>query len=512
MSAPAPSRAAETGAVLRGGVLNMAGALVGAALNVAIVVAVTRTLSTAEAGVFFSATSVFVIAAAAASLGCTTGLVYFIARVRARGAPWLVVRVLRIAFGPVLAVSALVGAALYACAPALAEGLLPGAPPHTATYLRTLAPFLPLAVLTDSCLAATRGLRVMRATVYVERVARPGAQLALLLAVASSGGAGLLAVAWAGPYLPAAALAAFWLHRLLRRHPGAAEPAAAGAETVRPRAFWGFTLPRSLADLAQINVQRLGIVLVGALQGAAEAAVFTAATRFLVVGQFGNQALGNAVSPRLSELLAVDERAGARHLYEVSTAWLICVNWPLYLTATVYAPLLLAVFGDGYTEGAAAMALLAAALLAATGCGMSDLALTMAGKTVWNLVNQVAALAVNVALCVVLVPRLGIAGAALGWAGAILVRSGLPLLQLRGLGLRPLSRAAAAAAAACLVWFLLLPLAAQALLGDGLGTAAATLAAAAAGYLATLWRWRAVLSLRELPLVRRLERWGRARG
>ena len=67
----ADPRAADQGAgqsaglrrVLRGGVVNMAGAVVGAGLNLALIVAITRAFSQETAGLLFSATSVFLIAA-----------------------------------------------------------------------------------------------------------------------------------------------------------------------------------------------------------------------------------------------------------------------------------------------------------------------------------------------------------------------------------------------------------------------------------------------------------------
>ena len=71
--------------------------------------------------------------------------------------------------------------------------------------------------------------------------------------------------------------------------------------------------------------------IVAAILGPADAAVYAAATRFLVLGQLGNQAISAPVEPRLSGLLARRDIAGAQDVYRLSTAWLICVNWPIFL-------------------------------------------------------------------------------------------------------------------------------------------------------------------------------------
>ena len=53
-----------------------------------------------------------------------------------------------------------------------------------------------------------------------------------------------------------------------------------------------------------------------------DAAVYTAATRFLVVGQFVNMALVAPAQPRLSALLAARDIAGTRELFQTTTSWL----------------------------------------------------------------------------------------------------------------------------------------------------------------------------------------------
>lgn len=223
-----------------------------------------------------------------------------------------------------------------------------------------------------------------------------------------------------GPYLPAAALAGFALYRLYRR--SSDRPVGGSTEV---GAFWRFTAPRAVASVAQLALQRLDIVLVAAIRGPAEAA----ATRFLVVGQLGGQAISLAVQPHLGVHLTREDRAETNNLYRTATAWLILMTWPLYLLAVAFAPYLLGVFGAGYAEGAAVVLVLCLTMLVATGCGMVDVVLNMAGRTSWNLGNSLLALTVNVTLNHLLIPPLGILGAAIAWAVAILVNSLLPLAR-----------------------------------------------------------------------------------
>jgi O-antigen/teichoic acid export membrane protein len=134
-------------------------------------------------------------------------------------------------------------------------------------------------------------------------------------------------------------------------------------------------------------------------------------------------------------MLSVDNRAGANRLYQMATAWLVLISWPLHLLVLVYADFYLSVFGPSYVSAAPAVRVLAAAMLIATGCGMVDIVLSMAGRTAWNLMNVLLALAVMVAIDFYAIPRLGALGAAIGLAAAVVTNNLLPLAQL-GLSLR----------------------------------------------------------------------------
>ncbi|GAA1459078.1 polysaccharide biosynthesis C-terminal domain-containing protein [Nocardiopsis exhalans] len=490
--------------VLRGGVVNMAGAVVSAALNLALIIAITRAFSQETAGLLFSATSVFLIMAAVANLGAPDGLVYFIARMRVFGRHGGVPALLRLALGPAVLAACLVSVLLVVFARPLADAL---GPEEATTYLRILALFLPFAVLTDSALAATRAHHDMSVTVLVDKVGRPLAQLGLVAMIALSGSAGLLALAWAGPYLPAAVLAWFWLGRIVRRtapeepREPADAPATAGTpaeeERVTPAGFWSFSLPRALGGVAQMGVQRGGVVMVALLNGLTGAAVFTAATRIMVVGQFGTQAVLYAAQPRFAELLAARDHAAVRALYQAGTSWLVCLTWPLYLSALVFAPEVMKLFGAEYSTGVMALVIVCTGQLAAQVLGMGDLILTMTGRTGLNLLNNVMSLLANVAVCVLLVPSHGAAGAAVALVAAVLVRKLLPLWQLRSLVLlHPFSRPVLIATGSALVWFGALPLLLDAVTGGGLPVLAATVLAGAGGHLYTVWRTRAHLQLR----------------
>ena len=466
--------------VARGGVLNLVGAAVSTLAGLVLTVAVARLVPQATAGVYFSVTALFVVLAMVGRLGSGTGLVYFTSRMRSLRR-YADIRVYtRIATRPALVVSVAVAVVLLVCAPWLARLVASGHTALATSYIRQVAVFLPFAILADLFHAVSRGYGTMRPTTVIDKVGRPLLQITLVVAAGVLGN-GLLAGGWAAPYLPAALLSVWWLARLRGRDPQHDAVPSRPARELR-REYWSYALPRAFAGIAQVALQRLDIILVGAIRGPVDAAVYAAATRFLVVGQLANQAISMAVQPRIAGLLAVDDRQRTNEVYRTSTAWLVLMAWPLYLLVAVFAPQVLLLFGHGYAAGRTVMLVLAASMLVATACGMVDVMLTMAGRTRWSLANVGTALVVNVGLNLLLIPRFGITGAAIAWAVAILVTNVVPLAQVwHAYGLHPFDRGLLTACALAAGCFGLLPVAA--LLASG-GALVPAVAAAFLGLLA----------------------------
>lgn len=547
--------------VARGGVINLAGAAISAASSVALTVIVTRNFSKSVVGTFFVAISLFLIVEAVTNLGAYNGTIYFIARVRALNAERRIPAIIRATVIPVVISSVIGAAALIIFVNPLARLLTAGQVTRPvqlddlATMLRVLAVALPFAALADTMLGATRGFHEMRPTVIVDRIGRSTLQLVGVAAAAAGSAAAMLAPLWALPYMPGAVISALWLRRVMREQQSArpARPsrtgpllARRGDPSVRPaalsreadppgtpavrmasgqgfradnrhgkpnaRGFWRFTAPRSLASVAQIIIQRLDIVLVGVLKGPVDAAIYTAATRFLVAGQLGNSAISMAAQPQLTRLFAIKDRIGANTVYQVTTAWLILLTWPIYLLAAVFGPSVLAIFGRSYHAGSTVMLILALTMLVATACGQVDVVLITTGRSTWSLVNGLLAMCVNICVDLILIPRMGITGAAIGWAAAIVVSNLVPLVQVAvAAKVHPFGRGMAAACALTLLSFAVVPLGVRMIAGPRPGISIAATGLGLAVMLLGLWRLHGVLHLSAMPGLGRLTRVTRPR-
>jgi O-antigen/teichoic acid export membrane protein len=493
------------GQIGRGVRLNLIGAFVTAVANLGLVVVLAHDLTRSAAGLFFTATSLFLLASILAQLGTRTGLVYHVSRLRALNKTELIPDCLSIGLRPV-AVAGGISAALLAITGeiwmAAGSSATAAAMAH---QLWVLAPFLPLAALSDSFLSGTRGFGTMKPTLVIEGISRNGVQFVLCAIVATlTSHLTLIALVWALPYAGSSAWGALRLRGLTARTVTATTrpPRPAGFT----REFWRFTAPRAFASIAQMLLQRLDIVLVAALRGPVDAAVYTAATRLLVSGQLGGQAISGSVQPKLAEALSARDIPNARSSYQTATCWLVLLTWPFYLLCIVDVHLFLRIFGHGYVTASGVGVLLAMSMLVATACGMVDLVLTMGGKTSWNLANTLGALAINVIVDVILIPPYGIMGAAIGWAAAIVFNNLVPLAQIwRAMRLHPFGKPTLLAFAVTTVIFGAIPWSVALAANRGLTPSLVALVASLAVYgvaLAALWNR---LHLGELIPTKRLQ-------
>jgi O-antigen/teichoic acid export membrane protein len=418
--------------IARGGALGLVGAAVSAVAAFGLVLVVTNSYPTDIAGRFFTVISAFMLLAAIAALGTDTGLGRFLLRYEAQDRRGDIPPTLRAAFRPTIVCSAVLALAVIAFAEPLSDLIGLDGPMGPAS-LRVLAVVLPLVTWNAVTLAGTRAFGWIRATVMVDKIGRPVAQLLLVL-VASLLVADLLGltIAWAIPYA-IAALVSSWLFRRFLQRRGTyrhVEPTKIYKDLKRD--FWRFTWPRSITGISQMAIQRMDIILIAALRSPMEAAIYTAATRFVALGQFGTQAIQQVLQPKFTALLANQRHESLKDVYRISAAWSMVIAWPMYVVVFCAPVAYLGLFGREYVDhGVWVVILMAMAMLFAVATGSCDTLLLMSGRSALSLGNSLTALVIDIGLCVLLIPRMGITGAALAWAIAVSTRCLLALVQVR---------------------------------------------------------------------------------
>lgn len=491
----------RTANAARGGVLTAVGSGLSMAFSLAIIILVTRTYGAEGAGVFFGVVALFTLAGTTAKLGAETGLVYSISRSRAAGRDEEVVPTIRLALLPPLVVAVLFAVLALVAAPALARWLTdPASADDYALVVRGVALALPAFVAVHVLSGATRGLGRMRPTVYGINIGRPALQLVPMVAVAGAGlGLGALGLAWALPMVVTAVLMYAWLSRLLEE--GDITKREPASRPGRSRQFWSYAAPRGVANTLQIAQDRSGVLLLGALATASSAGLFVTVARLIGALRLFTYAVGQALNPQLSALIALGDRDGANRLLQQISAWTALPILPVGVGLLVFPEAALSVFGDDFEQGALALSILAATTLLTAFLSHTDNVLLMGGRSRTSLLNVSFSLVVTVTGLILLIPAHGVEGAAVAWSLGMLAYALVPLwFGWRQLRLQPFGAEAANVAVAVLPCLALSGLG-RLVLGSSLPAAAVSCTAGLIGYLAVLHRRRDQVGLPALVAV-----------
>ena len=226
----------------------------------------------------------------------------------------------------------------------------------------------------------------------------------------------------------ATACAAFWVVVVVqmvlldRRLHGAV---TTGARRYEPRYWLETALPLFVVDSFFILLTYVDTLVLQAFVGPADIAVYYAATKTLALVNFIYFAVSAACAHRFSEYHVAGERDKLAAFLAEAIRWTF---WPSLALAAVMLALgkpILMLFGPGFADGYHLIAIMSVGLVARSAVGPAERLLNMIGQQKICAAIYACAFAVNLVLCLVLIPHLGLTGAAIATSTAVLVESAL---------------------------------------------------------------------------------------
>jgi O-antigen/teichoic acid export membrane protein len=169
----------------------------------------------------------------------------------------------------------------------------------------------------------------------------------------------------------------------------------------------------ALADGVWSAFNQVDVLLIGAILSATDAGVFQAPLRLLVLASYPGLALGAAIGPRLAKRpggTAVD----ARPLVDAMRLLLLAQGFAAAVLLAWSRPLTGLVFGSGYGASATVFVALTPYIFLGGLAPLLSNAIDYVGGTRRRIRVGAGALALNVVLDLILLPQLGVVGAAIG--------------------------------------------------------------------------------------------------
>lgn len=413
-------------------------------------IVLTRALGPDEFGLYALALAIALVVGLLADLGLGASLARFAAEARTRGEPIgdLLILGLRLK----VVANAVVFGALFALAGPIeslfdVEGL--------ATVVRIASVVGFFRDMAATLMRTFEALRRGGATLGMA-LARAGVELTLVLIFVAAGfgaAAALIALAlgWAaGVLIGLALLVPVLLHR------GRRSTSGEGAQATGPRhqgpgqgGIIRYGLHVWVAGLAWAGFERADQLLLGAFEGVEAVAIYEAAWRIAAVTALFGVAVGSAVGPRLA---VRKDRAGGGELLFTALRFGFALYLPFAAIIAVIGPTLAAgLLGEDFKESGEVLRLLAPYIALLGTAPVLSLAVDYVGDGGLRKYIALAALLINVALDLILIPPLGVLGPAIATSVAVVVYvGGLLRIVSRSIHLdhRGLARSAGVALAA----------------------------------------------------------------
>ncbi len=188
-------------------------------------------------------------------------------------------------------------------------------------------------------------------------------------------------------------------------------------------AWFKLAIPLFLIEGFSFLLTNSDVVVVGLFMEPRDVAIYFAASKTMALVQFVNFSVKAASAPRFSALIAGNDRNALAQFAGQTVRWAFWPGLLVGLAALASGHLLLGMFGPTFISGYDLMIILFAGILAKASVGPGEALLAMAGQQTLCVKLYAAALLVNIALNVILIPIFGLEGAACATAAAMMVEA-----------------------------------------------------------------------------------------
>lgn len=452
---------AHVGRIARGAGVSSAGQGIGRVLGYATQVALARFFGPAQLGYYAIGVTLVQLSNTVSQFGTDSSVVRYVAHYRAEGdharVRGTVLMVLGLAFAASVALSVL----LFVGAGFLADVVF--GKPFLETTIRGFSVAIPFFTVMSTALFATQGFQTVKHATYVEHVARPLVNLALVVVFFLFGVQILGAVA---AYVISSAvgtvLALYYLSRLM---PGLADHKA--EVKFEAREVLGASGPMMVSKITGYLNSWAMVWVMGIFASAKDVGIYNAASRTAALSGLVLLAFSGIFSPMVSNLYRRNSLDHLGRLYKDVSRWAFTGSLAVFLPTALFARDILEVFGSEFVAGWLAMVVIAGGYLFGSSVGLTARVLMMTGHEKRVMWSKIGATTATLAGGAALTPVFGLMGAAVATAAGIFLVNSLTVFYVkRMLGewpynryyLKPLAAGLLAAGATMLLrWALPLP-------------------------------------------------------
>src|SRR5664280_388228 len=196
-----------------------------------------------------------------------------------------------------------------------------------------------------------------------------------------------------------------------------------GPKQYETKTWFATSIPIFVVESFYLLLTYVDILALEHFRSPDEVAVYYAAARLLAIVAFVYFAIAGATTHKFTQYHISGDRQRLASFFAETIKWTF---WPSLLACALilaFGRPLLGLFGANFTSGYDVMFILSVGMLARAAVGPAERLLNMLGERKQCAFIYAGAFAINLALCAVLIPRIGIEGAAAATSSALVVES-----------------------------------------------------------------------------------------
>jgi O-antigen/teichoic acid export membrane protein len=228
------------------------------------------------------------------------------------------------------------------------------------------------------------------------------------------------------PTAIAAAVIATWataIVQMLALKRRIAQKIDSGPQRYAMRTWLSTSMPILVVEGFYLFLTYIDLLVLEHFRPPTEVALYYAAGKTLALVAFVNFSVAAAAAHKFTAYHVSGDRERLKAFLADSIRWTFWPSLAATLLILVLGRPLLWMFGAGFVEGYYLMFILAVGLLARAATGPVERLLTMLGEPRLCALVYAVSFALNLVLCLILIPRLGVAGAAIATSTALVVES-----------------------------------------------------------------------------------------
>lgn len=211
----------------------------------------------------------------------------------------------------------------------------------------------------------------------------------------------------------------------------------AGPKTYEVKTWIATSLPIFVVEGFYLLLTYVDILTLEHFRSPDEVAVYYAGARLLAIVAFVYFAIAGATTHKFTEYHVAGDKQRLASFFAETIRWTFWPSLAVCVAILAFGKPLLYLFGSNFQDGYPVMFILAVGMLARAAVGPAERLLNMLGDRMKCAGVYAGAFAINLVLCIVLIPRLGIEGAGIATSAALIVESiFLYVIARRRLGLR----------------------------------------------------------------------------